>query len=134
MGDNRGVEFDQYPSELLQQVIIYKTPDAALIGQGLSGTVDLRTARPLDYGERAINLGARYDMAEYDLVSNRDDTGMRLSATYIDQFADDTVGLMLGYAHTKTPNFGKNNNAWGYYVGDGAGNTLNFPRGVAVDL
>jgi iron complex outermembrane receptor protein len=122
VGDNRGVEFDQYPSELLQQVIIYKTPDAALIGQGLSGTVDLRTARPLDYGERAINLGARYDMAEYDLVSNRDDTGMRFSATYIDQFADDTVGLMLGYAHTTTPNFGKNNNAWGYYVGDGAGN------------
>ncbi|MCK5325877.1 MAG: TonB-dependent receptor plug domain-containing protein, partial [Woeseiaceae bacterium] len=31
-GDNRGVEFDQYPSELLQSVIIYKTPDASLIG------------------------------------------------------------------------------------------------------
>ncbi len=122
VGDNRGVEFDQYPSELLQQVIIYKTPDAALIGQGLSGTVDLRTARPLEYGERAINLSARYDMAEYDLVSTRDDDGMRFSATYIDQFADDTVGLMLGYAHTTTPNFGRNNNAWGYYVGDGNGN------------
>ncbi|MDJ0910808.1 MAG: TonB-dependent receptor plug domain-containing protein, partial [Woeseiaceae bacterium] len=28
VGDNRGVEFDQYPSELLQQVVVYKTPDA----------------------------------------------------------------------------------------------------------
>src|SRR5690606_17847406 len=37
-GDNRGVEFDQYPSELLSQVVVYKTPDAALVGQGLSGT------------------------------------------------------------------------------------------------
>ena len=31
-GDNRGVEFDQYPSELLSQVVVYKTPDAALVG------------------------------------------------------------------------------------------------------
>ena len=27
-GDNRAVEFDQYPSELLSGVVIYKTPDA----------------------------------------------------------------------------------------------------------
>src|SRR5690606_3049227 len=48
-GDNRGVEFDQYPSELLSQVVVYKTPDAALVGQGLSGTVDLQTVRPLSF-------------------------------------------------------------------------------------
>src|SRR5436853_2497777 len=41
-GDNRSVEFDQYPSELLSGVVVYKTPDAALVGQGLSGTIDLR--------------------------------------------------------------------------------------------
>ena len=29
-GDNRSVEFDQYPSELMAGVTIYKTPDAAL--------------------------------------------------------------------------------------------------------
>ncbi len=46
-GDSRGVEFDQYPSELINAVTVYKTPDAALIGQGLSGTVDLQTIRPL---------------------------------------------------------------------------------------
>ena len=28
-GDNRGVEFDQYPSELLSGVTVYKTPDAS---------------------------------------------------------------------------------------------------------
>ncbi|MCA3717460.1 MAG: TonB-dependent receptor plug domain-containing protein, partial [Brevundimonas sp.] len=53
-GDNRGVEFDQYPSELLSGVTIYKTPDAQLIGQGLAGTVDLQTIRPLAYGQRAL--------------------------------------------------------------------------------
>jgi len=27
-GDNRSVEFDQYPSELIGGVVVYKTPDA----------------------------------------------------------------------------------------------------------
>lgn len=122
VGDNRGVEFDQYPSELLNQVVIYKTPDARLIGQGLAATTDMRTVRPLDFGERAINLNARYEWLEYDLVSSRDNNGYRFSGMYIDQFADDTIGLMVGYAHATIPSAGKNNNAWGYYVGDGAGN------------
>ncbi|MFM7625516.1 MAG: TonB-dependent receptor plug domain-containing protein, partial [Gammaproteobacteria bacterium] len=39
-GDNRSVEFDQYPSELLNSVVVYKTPDASLVGQGLAGTID----------------------------------------------------------------------------------------------
>lgn len=34
VGDNRGIEFDQYPSEMLSSVVVYKTPDASLIGQG----------------------------------------------------------------------------------------------------
>ncbi|HET8764278.1 MAG TPA: TonB-dependent receptor plug domain-containing protein, partial [Rhodanobacter sp.] len=48
VGENRGVDFDQYPSELISGAVVYKTPDASLIGQGLSGTVDLHTIRPLD--------------------------------------------------------------------------------------
>src|SRR3989344_539110 len=60
-GDNRGVEFDQYPSELLGSVLVYKTPDAALIGQGLAGTVDLRTVRPLAYGRQAIAVNYRHE-------------------------------------------------------------------------
>ncbi len=49
-GDNRSIEFDQYPSELLSAVVVYKTPDSNLVGQGLAGTIDLRTQRPLAYG------------------------------------------------------------------------------------
>jgi TonB-dependent receptor len=48
-GDNRSVEFDQYPSELLSGVTIYKTPDAGWSGQGLSGTIDMQTVRPLNF-------------------------------------------------------------------------------------
>ena len=58
-GDNRSVEFDQYPSELVNGVTIYKTPDAALVGQGLSGTIDMRTIRPLSYDGSAVMVSGR---------------------------------------------------------------------------
>src|SRR5256885_838147 len=58
-GDNRAVEYDQYPAEIVNQVNVYKTPLASVIGQGLSGTVDLRTIRPLEFGHRVISIGAR---------------------------------------------------------------------------
>jgi iron complex outermembrane receptor protein len=121
VGDNRGVEFDQYPSELLQQVVVYKTPDAALVGQGVSCTIDLKTVRPLEYGSRALNGQIQFAQTEYDLVDNRDDRGERYSATYIDQFADDTVGIVIGVAQQTTPSFGRNSHAWGYYADAGAG-------------
>src|SRR5512138_4022637 len=58
-GDNRSIEFDQYPSELLSAVVVYKTPDSGLIGQGLAGTIDLRTTRPLGYGRRTMAFNLR---------------------------------------------------------------------------
>lgn len=114
-GDNRGVEFDQYPSELLGSVLVYKTPDAALIGQGLAGTADLRTIRPLEYGRQAIALNARYEWNDYGaLNSGTEDTGQRLSVSYIDQFMDGRLGVVLGYAHMSTPYQAERFNAWGY--------------------
>src|SRR3954469_605119 len=58
-GDNRAVEYDQYPSEIVNQVNIYKTPLASVVGQGIAGTVDLRTIRPLEYGKRVVSIGGR---------------------------------------------------------------------------
>jgi len=105
-GDNRSVEFDQYPSELINQVVVYKTPDSQLVGQGLAGTIDLRTVRPLDYGRQAVvvNLrGERNSHSDGDLGADHDDTGYRASVSYIDQFMDGTVGVAFGYARLKSP-------------------------------
>ncbi|AQR61169.1 TonB-dependent receptor [Brevundimonas sp. LM2] len=114
-GDNRGVEFDQYPSELLSGVTVYKTPDAQLIGQGLGGTVDLQTVRPLAFGRRAIAANARYEQNDIGaLNSGTDDNGNRYSLSYIDQFADDTIGIALGYAHIESPYQSERYNSWGY--------------------
>ncbi|MBX9708470.1 MAG: TonB-dependent receptor [Caulobacteraceae bacterium] len=114
-GDNRGVEFDQYPSELLSGVTIYKTPDAQLIGQGLAGTVDLQTIRPLAYGQQALVGNIRYELNDIGaLNSGSTDEGVRYSISYIDQFADDTIGVAFGYAHIESPYQSERFNAWGY--------------------
>jgi len=113
--DNRGVEFDQYPAELLSAAVVYKTPFAGLVGQGLAGTVDLQTIRPLDKSERIINLNGRYEFNE-DGALNPDASGngYRITGTIIDQFADDTVGIAVGLAYQSSPSQGQNFNAWGY--------------------
>jgi iron complex outermembrane recepter protein len=103
-GDNRNVEFDQYPSELISQVIVYKTPDAALVGQGLAGTIDLRTVRPLDYGKQAVVLNLRGERNSNDnLGADSDSDGYRASFSYIDQFMDGKLGFAFGYAHLDSP-------------------------------
>ena len=102
-GDNRSVEFDQYPSELVNGVTVYKTPDAGLVGQGLSGTVDLQTVRPLSFAERVIAVGGRYQRNSLGKAANVDAYGNRFSASYIDQFFDRTLGISIGYAHSDNP-------------------------------
>ncbi|WP_291845102.1 TonB-dependent receptor [Maricaulis sp.] len=123
-GDNRGVEFDQYPSELLSSVVVYKTPDAQLVGQGLAGTADLRTVRPLDRDERTIAISGRYEWNQYGaLNAGSEDNGHRVTGFYIDQFANDTIGLALGFASQSSPTQSERWDAWGYPT-VGAGDLL----------
>ncbi|QAY77469.1 TonB-dependent receptor [Sphingosinicella sp. BN140058] len=114
-GDNRAVEFDQYPSELLGSVVIYKTPDAEISGMGLSGTADLRTVRPLDFEDRVIALNIRGEKTEGDRL-NHDvrNWGGRASFSYIDRFLDGTLGVALGYAHLDSPSQNRHYKAYGY--------------------
>ena len=112
-GDNRGAEYDQYPSELINSATIYKTPDGTLIGQGLSGTVDMRTIRPLDYRERAIVLNARGEHnSNGKLVDGTQSNGNRVSASYVDQFANNTIGVAVGFAHLDSPMQEKHYQTW----------------------
>jgi iron complex outermembrane recepter protein len=138
-GDNRSAEFDQYPSELLSGVVIYKTPDGSLVGQGLSGTIDLQTVRPLAFANRtfAVNLrGEKNSLGKLN-AGAAGDTGSRISASYIDQFANRTVGVALGFARLDSPNQNQYYRNWGYPSGDGAigGTTytnVRLPGGVQV--
>ncbi|MCE3004788.1 MAG: TonB-dependent receptor [Xanthomonadaceae bacterium] len=115
VGDNRTVEFDQYPSELINQVMVYKTPDASLVGQGLSGTVDLRTVRPLMFQERIASVNVRGEKNSLGEINEEgSDYGNRLSAFYVDQFMDGNLGIALGYARLDSPGQAQRYEAWGF--------------------
>ncbi len=114
MGDNRGVEFDLYPSEIISGVLVYKTPDASMTTQGIGGIIDLRTTRPLD---ASPHLVANFNLEQNDLASGNpdfDDNGHRLALSYSGVFADDTVGLSLAVATTESPSQEEQFRGWGY--------------------
>ncbi|MFA6220258.1 MAG: TonB-dependent receptor [Erythrobacter sp.] len=114
-GDNRAVEFDQYPSELLASVVVYKTPDAEIAGMGLSGTADLRTVRPLDFNDRAIALNLRGEFNSGGQLNNDvRNYGFRASGSYIDHNADGTLGWAIGFAHLDSPSSNRHYKAYNY--------------------
>jgi iron complex outermembrane receptor protein len=113
--NNRGVELDQYPTELLNGAVVYKTPDAKLIGQALGGTIDMKTVRPIAYGKRQIVVGARAELNDLGRlnpdISNK---GYRANVFYVDQNEDGTLGWAIGYARMQSPTQEERWNAWGY--------------------
>jgi iron complex outermembrane recepter protein len=122
--DNRTVEFDQYPSELVTQVKIYKTPDAGMAYQGIAGTTDIATVHPLSYADRKIAASYKRELNGQDAnIPGLPDAGDRVNLTYIDQFADNTLGVAVGFAYNKTPYQAQTREPWGY-TGDGAGNLV----------
>lgn len=119
-GDNRAVEYDQYPSEIMSQVLVYKTAMSSIVGQGLSGTVDLRTVRPIEYGKSVLSVGARGSWADLGaLNSGSKEFGYRVNGTYIDQFADDTIGVAISAGYLDEPYQIEEFNSWGYADGPG---------------
>ncbi|MFT4075770.1 MAG: TonB-dependent receptor [Asticcacaulis sp.] len=112
-GDNRAAEFDQYPSEMVSSAIVYKTPDAGLTGQGLSGTVVLNTVRPLDYNKRVISVNLRGSVnTNGSVVPGFSANGNRFSLAYIDQFMDGKLGVAFSYAHLDDPSQLKHSKSW----------------------
>ena len=113
--DNRSVELDQYPSEIVNQVVVYKSPTASLVGQGLVGTIDIRTIRPLETGKQIIAVGARGSWADIGaLNAGSREYGYRVNGTFVDQFADDTIGISLAASYVDEPYQLQEFNAWGY--------------------
>lgn len=98
--DARTVEYDQFPSELIGSALVYKTPDGTLIGQGLSGTVDLRARKPLDTRGRQMSVNLRGEKnSNGNLVDGvASPIGKRFSISYIDQFMNNTFGVAVGFA------------------------------------
>ncbi|TYK65856.1 TonB-dependent receptor [Colwellia echini] len=114
MGDNRGVEFDLYPTEIVANILIYKTAEAGLMNQGIAGTIDLQTASPLN-SQASMTVNAVYEQNEKESANpDYDNNGHRLSFNYIDQFFDDTLGINFVVSSQETPRQEENFRGWGY--------------------
>lgn len=118
-GNARNPEFDLFPSELMGGVTIYKTPDASVIGQGLAATIDLKTVQPLDFGKRVIAVN--YKKSRLGVRTAEEGDGDRYSLSYIDQFANRTIGLAVGLtSYDEVGGEQRKFDAWG-------GNTAELP-------
>jgi iron complex outermembrane receptor protein len=102
---NRNIRYDDYPAELLNGAYVFKSPTATQVEGAIAGQVDLRTVRPLDQTRRRLTLNLR---ASYnDLAEKIDDAkpwGYIGSISYVDQLADDTLGIALGYSGRRQAN------------------------------
>ncbi len=102
---SRAIEFDQYPSELISEAAVYKSPKASLIEGGIAGTVELKTASPLAIEEQhkfSANVRGMYNDRASE-ISDAKEYGHRISFSYQGKFLDDTLGVSLGYARLFQP-------------------------------
>ncbi|MGA0586355.1 TonB-dependent receptor [Dyella sp. KRB-257] len=124
--NNRDVQFDQYPSSWFNTVVVHLSPQANLIGQGLAGTVDMQTIRPLEKNKPEAAVNARYiwnDMSQLSKGPGVSDRGYNLNGVWVNQFADHTVGVTLGVDFEKNPAQIEHQAPWGYPT-DANGNAV----------
>ncbi|MFN3725213.1 MAG: TonB-dependent receptor [Allosphingosinicella sp.] len=105
---DRSVNFNQFPSELVNGIAIYKTQQANLIEGGVAGTIEIETLRPLDYGRRRIQGEVKFNYSPYqDNIRGEDGLGWRGTLSYVDQFnlgAAGELGISLGIQRNQTAN------------------------------
>ncbi len=86
-GPDRSVAFQQFPSELVNGVLVYKSQQADFLEGGIGGVIELRSMRPLDYGKRRIQGEVRGSyLPKDDNIVGRDGFGYRANLSYVDQF------------------------------------------------
>lgn len=118
IGDNRGVEYDLYPAEIMTGATIFKSSDASLLVQGIGGTVDLETVRPLS-AQETLTLNGSFEISGQDSDNPEfDNNGKRFALSFVEKFADDTIGLAVAIASTESPNNQRKYGVWGYNAND----------------
>lgn len=103
------------PSQLMNQVLVYKSTNPRNALSGISGTLDLKTRRPFQFGEGLTFTGAAE--AQRGDRTKKDD----YLVNGVVNWRNDNIGLMIGAASSKS-NLGNNysgvaslsgNNDWG---------------------
>lgn len=105
---DRAVNFGQFPSELINKIMIYKTQQANLVEGGVAGTIELQTLRPLDFNRTRLQAEIKANYHPYqDRIVGSGGTGSRLTLSYVDQYdvgALGRIGVSLGFQRSRTAN------------------------------
>jgi iron complex outermembrane receptor protein len=113
IGDNRGVEYDLYPTEIIDGAVVYKTPNAGLSAMGIGGTVDLHTIQPLEH-KKVLTLNGDVEATSKSNNPDFSNRGHRLALSYSDKFYDDKIGVAITAATTSSPTEDQYSGVWGY--------------------
>ncbi|MEP9400535.1 TonB-dependent receptor [Sphingomonas sp. VNH70] len=105
---DRAVNFNQFPSELINSIKIYKSQQASLIEGGVAGTIELGTLRPLDYRKRLLQVEVKANYNPYqDRIRGQGAWGWRGTASYVGQFdlgGLGDLGIALGFQRNQVNN------------------------------
>lgn len=95
----RSFSFDTIASELVNEMVVYKTQAAGLSEGGLGGTIDVRTARPLNY--EGLNISGTLQGAYEE---NAETTNPQASLLISNTFMDGKFGALFGATYQKREN------------------------------
>lgn len=124
--NNRDVELNQYPASWFNTIDVHMAPSANLVNQGIAGTIDMQTLRPLSQPGMVAHMNANYQLLEPGQVmpgpgvSNR---GHEIDGIFADQFLDHTLGITLGVDLEANPTHILHQAPWGYAT-DSSGNLI----------
>lgn len=103
----RSVQFDQYPSELINSAQVYKSQKASLIEGGVAGTIELQTANPLNNDQdHTFNISGKLSYNDSESAEPHPEVkseGHRFSFSYQGKFLDETLGMGIGYSRLNQP-------------------------------
>ena len=145
---SRNIRWEQYPSELISEVQVYKTQSADLVAGGIAGTVNLETVSPLAHGGPRYTLrGVRAYYEGGEEIPDYSPWGDRLSASLVQPIGEN-VGVALGLTSQTQKNAFPSYQAWGFNTPgswqpglpvnggdlDGLGQTGFVPWGVQLEV
>jgi iron complex outermembrane receptor protein len=95
----RSFSFDTIASELVSEMVVYKTQSAGLSEGSIGGTIDVKTARPLNYD--GLNISGTVQ-GTYE--GNSEETNPQGSFLISNTFMNDTVGALFGATYQQRNN------------------------------
>jgi TonB-dependent receptor len=107
-GPGRAVNFKKFPSELVDKVVIYKSQQADLVEGGTSGTIDVTSLNPINFGKSQTTIEATgvYN-SYYDDVEGSSPWGNSFVFSTVQNFETEkagSIGFTLGLTRTDSSN------------------------------